>query len=288
MLFASHNRAAPPLTAPPVASPKKCSGIDSHAHVIRRGYRMVRDRRYTPDYDATAEDYLANLDANGMSHGVLVQPSFYGVDNTCLLDALRVGGEQLRGVAVVDPDISEHDMWSLDVLGIVGARLNLIGKEIPDFSAGPWPTFFRRAAELNWHIEVQCPSAQLPMALGPMCAAGVNVVVDHFALPDPTLGAKDPAFAAFLAYGRHSAIWIKISAHYRAGAQSVALAAYPRLRDAFGVNRLVWGSDWPHTNFEHAQDYAANREFLHRMVPDAAERSAILVDNPWSLFRFAA
>ncbi len=263
-----------------------CSGVDSHAHVIRRGYRMVPDRRYTPGYDATAEQYLSMLDANGLSHGLLVQPSFYGTDNSCLLDALREGGARLRGVAVVDPEIAEHEMWTLDALGIVGVRLNLIGKAMPRFSEAPWPVFFRRAASLRWHVEVQCPASGLPAALEPMLACGVDVIVDHFALPDPLRGARDPAFADFLALGRRRSIWVKISAHYRAGAPSVALAAYPLLRDAFGLDRLIWGSDWPHTNFEHAQDYAMNREFLGRLVPDAAERASILIDNPWALFRF--
>lgn len=264
-----------------------CSGVDSHAHVIRRSYRMVKERRYTPAYDASVEDYLAHLDANGMSHGLLVQPSFYGTDNSCMIDALRIGGAQLRGVAVVDPDISEHEMWSLEAQGVVGVRLNLIGKELPQFDTEPWPAFFRRAAKLNWHVEVQCPSASLPAILDPVLACGVDVVVDHFALPDPLRGAADPAFAGFLGYGRRRSIWVKVSAHYRAGAESVALAAYPMLRDAFGLNRLIWGSDWPHTNFEHAQDYALARAFLQRLVPEASERAVILIDNPWSLFRFA-
>ena len=48
-----------------------------------------------------------------------------------------------------------------------------------------------------------------------------------------------------------------------------------------------WGSDSPHTNFEHAQDYESNHAFLRRMVPDAEERATILIDNPWELCRFA-
>ena len=177
-------------------------------------------------------------------------------------------------------------MWSLEALGIVGVRLNLIGKPIPDFASGPWPRFFTRAAALGWHVEVQCPAAGLPAVLAPMLARGVTVVVDHFALPDPLRGVKDPAFQAFLLMGRWRSIFVKISAHYRAGAPSIALAAYPLLRDAFGVDRLLWGSDWPHTNFEHAQDAASNHEFLLRMIPDAEERATILIDNPWGLCRF--
>ncbi len=283
--MASH--AAAPAASPRYGIRAFSSGVDAHAHVIQRGYRMVKERRYTPQYDATVEQYLDHLDSNGLSHGLLVQPSFYGTDNSCMLDALRIGGAQLRGVAVVEPSLSEHEMWSLEAQGVVGVRLNLIGKTIPRFDVEPWPLFFRRAAKLHWHVEVQCPAAALPGLIDPILACGVDLVIDHFALPDPLRGAADPAFAKFLGYGRRRSIWIKISAHYRAGPTSVALAAYPMLRDAFGLNRLLWGSDWPHTNFEPVQDYQSSREFLSRMAPDASERAVILIDNPWSLFRFA-
>ncbi len=62
--------------------------IDTHAHVFARGLPMADVRRYTPAYDVTVEEYLARLDAHGMSHGVLVQPSFLGSDNSYLLQAI--------------------------------------------------------------------------------------------------------------------------------------------------------------------------------------------------------
>ncbi len=254
--------------------------------MFRRGYRLAPGRRYSPTTDATIDDYLAALDAHGLSHGVLVQPSFYGFDNECLIDALQRGGARLRGVAVTPPDIAAHELWSLDALGVTGVRLNLVGAEIPRFDMEPWPSFLHRVADLDWHVEVQCPAAALPRVLPAMMAARVELVIDHFGLPDPRLGVDDPAFQAFLAQGRRRRIWVKISAPYRAGGMDVARAAYPLLRDAFGLTRLIWGSDWPHTNFEDSQSYAANRAALEEIVPSAAERAVILIDNPWSLFRF--
>ena len=87
-------------------------------------------RRYAPDYNATPEDYIKVLDANGVSHAVLVQPSFLGTDNHYLLDALR-RYPRFRGIAVVQPTIRSDELRALDEAGVVGIRLNLIGAPDP-------------------------------------------------------------------------------------------------------------------------------------------------------------
>ena len=65
------------------------TAIDSHAHVFVRGLPLAPQRRHAPDYDATPADFGALLDAHGVSHALLVQPSFLGTDNRFLLDAIR-------------------------------------------------------------------------------------------------------------------------------------------------------------------------------------------------------
>ena len=88
--------------------------IDSHAHVFLRGLQLAPNRRYAPDYDAPLERYLAELDANGVTHGVLVQPSFLGTDNSYLVECLGRAGGRLRGVAVVDPATAPEALDALD------------------------------------------------------------------------------------------------------------------------------------------------------------------------------
>jgi predicted TIM-barrel fold metal-dependent hydrolase len=68
---------------------KSITGIDSHAHVFSRDLHLIGARRYTPEYDATLGQYLEHLQTHGLSHGVLVQPSFLGTDNSYLLAALK-------------------------------------------------------------------------------------------------------------------------------------------------------------------------------------------------------
>ena len=104
---------------------RQIGGVDCHAHVFERGLALAPDRRYAPHYDATFGDYLAMLDANAMSHGVLVQPSFLGLDNSYLLATLATlahAPDRLRGIAVVDPHSSTEERASLAAAGIIGIR----------------------------------------------------------------------------------------------------------------------------------------------------------------------
>lgn len=110
------------------------TGIDTHAHIFRQDLPMVANRRYSPHYDALVEQYLAHLDAHGLSHGVLIQPSFLGTDNGFMVEALRLHPERLRGVAVVDVAITDAELDALAAAGVVGIRLNLIGKELQDYT----------------------------------------------------------------------------------------------------------------------------------------------------------
>jgi predicted TIM-barrel fold metal-dependent hydrolase len=270
--------------------PARITAIDTHAHVFERGLPLANARRYAPTYDAPLSAYLAQLDAHGVSHGVLIQPSFLGVDNSYLLAALKQAPQRLRGVAVVDPAAPETLLTQMNAEGIVGIRLNLIGAADPQLKSPVWQAALARLHALGWHVELHVEARRLPALLQPLLDAQVNVVVDHFGRPDPVLGVDDPGFAALLAAGRSRRVWVKISGAYRNGAngrgEAIAQAAMPRLKDALGLDRLVWGSDWPHTQFESQINYDKMWAFAGVLLPNAADRKQVLVDTPAQLFRF--
>jgi predicted TIM-barrel fold metal-dependent hydrolase len=262
-------------------------GIDSHAHLFHRGLPLAVDRRYAPDHDAPLEAYLAELDRFGLTHGVLVQPSFLGTDNSYLLECLARAQGRLRGIAVLDPATSLDELHALDRAGVVGIRLNLVGCALPDLAHAAWQDFLAGIAKLGWQIELQRRAADLPALVSRLLVYELTVVLDHFALPDPALGTADPAFAEVLKLGPSRRVWVKLSGAYRNGPQgrAFARAAYPHLREAFGIERLMWGSDWPHTQFEATQTFAANRAFLDDLIRDEGERAGVLA-APRALFRF--
>ncbi|MGY4623560.1 amidohydrolase family protein [Bradyrhizobium sp. USDA 4486] len=261
--------------------------IDTHAHVFHRSLKLAPGRRYAPDYDAPLALYLAQLDRNGMTHGVLVQPSFLGTDNSCLVESLKQAAGRLRGIAVVDPTVTADELRALDRTGVVGIRLNLVGQPLPDLAAVEWKALLANVKAMGWQVEVQRNASDLAVLALQLLDHGVTVVLDHYALPDPKLGVADPGFQSVLKLGAARNVWVKISAPYRNGAagEDFAKAAYPLLRDAYGVDRLLWGSDWPHTQFEASQSYQKNRQFLDTLITDAAVRAQVLA-SPRSLFRF--
>lgn len=268
----------------------RITAIDTRAHVFERGLPLANARRYAPAYDAPLPTYLAQLDAHGVSHGVLIQPSFLGTDNSYMLAAIKQAPQRLRGVAVIDAAAPEALLTQLNAGGIVGIRLNLIGQPDPQLQSPVWQTTLARLRALGWHVELHVEARRLPALLHPLLEAQVNVVVDHFGRPDPALGVDDPGFAALLAAGRTRRVWVKISGAYRNGAngrgEAIAQAAMPRLKDALGLDRLVWGSDWPHTQFESQVDYDKMWAFASALLPSAADRQQVLVDTPAQLFRF--
>ena len=261
--------------------------IDTHAHVFHRGLKLASGRRYAPDYDAPLSLYLQQLDQNGTTNGVLVQPSFLGTDNSYIVECLGQSGGRLRGIAMVEPTISSQDILALDKAGIVGIRLNLVGQQLPDLSAPEWKALLANLKSANWQVEIQRNASDLVDLVPKLLDAGVSVVLDHYTLPDPKLGVDDPAFQSVLKFGATGRVWVKISAPYRNGPNGEAFAkqAYPLLRAAFGLDHLLWGSDWPHTQFEKTETYAKNRRFLDELITDTDERAKVLI-APRSLFRF--
>ncbi|MCX7143454.1 MAG: amidohydrolase family protein [Proteobacteria bacterium] len=264
--------------------------IDCHAHVFLRDLPMPDRRRAPSGYDAPPQDYLRILAANAVTHGVLVQPSFLGTDNSYLVAALGRFPSQLRGIAVVEPSVTGAQLDQMQHAGVVGIRLNLIGLPTPDFSSAQWVRLLKEVRQRNWQVEVHQVAGKLKPVLEPLLAADLNVVVDHFGRPDAKDGVDDPGFEYLLTLGATRRVWVKLSGAYRNGAsgrgEMTAKAAMPLLRKAFGLDRLIWGSDWPHTLFETTVNYSNQLRLLDEWVPDHTERQIVLRDTPAKLFQF--
>lgn len=265
------------------------TAIDSHAHVFERGLPLASVRRHAPDYDALLDEYLGLLDAHGVSHGVLVQPSFLGTANSYFLQALRAWPGRLRGVVMLDPGTGANTLAELDALGVRGLRLNLVGLPLPDLKSTEWQGMLARLRALDWHVELHRGSSDLMQCVQLVLAAGCRVVVDHFGRPENPHTADDAGFNALLRAADSGRVWVKLAAGYRnwprqedPQAASAAQALLVRL----GPERLVWGSDWPNTQHREIADFTSAQAVLAQWIPDPAARRRILVDTPAELFRF--
>lgn len=270
---------------------KPITGIDSHAHVFSRELNLVTARRYTPGYDATLAQYLEHLRTHGLSHGVLVQPSFLGTDNSYLLAALQQAPGQLRGVVVVARDVSRRALNDMARLGVVGVRLNLMGKALPDFHDSAWKDFFGHIAELEWHVELHRQVDDLPKLIRQLLPSGVNIVLDHFGRPDARQGLDQAGFREILELGHSEQLWMKLSGIYRLSGTAqqnlqFARMALPLLEQSFGKRRLVWGSDWPHTQHEDSIGFGTVVEQFHALECSTQLMQSLLVEAPRELFGF--
>lgn len=227
--------------------------VDTHFHVFDAG-AATPSARYRPPYAADLKGWHARLAELGNLYGVVVQTSFLGTDNAALLAALQAMPGRLRGVAVVDPDVTDQELDTLHGAGVRGIRLNLYGD--PDWqriASAPWRGLFSRIAALGWHVELHTGNgdggmllAQLDAALGD---AAVPVVLDHFGRPG-SAGTSDAVFDVAAAVRARRQVWVKISAPYRLESPWDWRTLAQRWREIVGDDRLLWGSDWPWTNHE--------------------------------------
>ncbi|AIR89097.1 amidohydrolase family protein [Pseudomonas cremoricolorata] len=273
----------------PQILPANFHGIDGHAHVFERDLQLAEGRRYAPTYDATLTDYLAQLDSCGLSHGVLVQPSFLGTDNRYLLAALTAAPERLRGVVVVDREVATSTLEHMAAAGVKGVRLNLMGQAMDDFASREWQAFFSRLAELGLHVELHRQVEDLPGVLQSLLRTGCQVVIDHFGRADARLGLEQPGFARMLELGREGDVWVKVSALYRLGGSAAeqhqfAQQALPALCETLGAERLLWGSDWPHTQHEQQTSFGEQWQTIRGLISDTRLQTQLLRDSAATLF----
>ncbi|WP_251031702.1 amidohydrolase family protein [Paraburkholderia strydomiana] len=228
------------------------------------------------------------MDASNIGNAVLVQPSFLGTDNSYLLQALTTDRTRLRGVAVLSPDVSEDELVQLNADGITGVRLNLMGQTLPDIDTAPYATLWRRLSKLGWHVELHREASDLAPLITSLLNVGLPVVVDHFGRPASDSGISDRGFKDLLELGSSGRVWVKISGAYRCAkpGSNFMRDATHQLINAFGTERLMWGSDWPHTQFEHATEYSQTLSALLdlRLAPSLVD--AILCSTPQSFYGF--
>lgn len=262
---------------------------DSHFHVFGdpEHFPLVATRGYNPPLLSIA-DHEARFGKRGISRRVLIQPSCYGADNRCQLDALATLGNNGRAVIAVAPDVPDSELARLHALGARGIRVNAVGGST--LSIAQLRGIAPRLAPLGWHVQTYVPIGTLPKVADELLATGLPIVLDHFGSPDTALGADQPTMltlARMLATGR---CWVKLSAAFRisrTGAPFADLAPYARALMAMRPDRLVWGSDWPYIHFidKLPADFDP-LAFIVETFTDAAEVKALLADNARVLYQF--
>jgi predicted TIM-barrel fold metal-dependent hydrolase len=262
------------------------AAADCHHHIYDSRFPVDPQAALRPG-DATVADYRLLENRIGTSRHVVVQPSTYGVDNRCLLDALRqFGAATARGIAVVNPDIADAQLKEMDTAGVRGIRFNLSQSGATTLEMVE--PLAKRVARLGWHIQVNAPAEQIRSAAEIWNRLLVPVVFDHLAhVPEP----GDSAYAVVSNLLQRGKAWVKLS-----GAYIDSTVGPPTYADRTAIakayvkqapERLVWGTDWPHPTARRKPDDALLFDLLAVWVPHEPTRTRILVQNPMQLYGFA-
>ncbi len=228
--------------------------VDPHVHVWKNDprYPWPADLAGPPKNDATPDMLLALMREHGVDNTVIVHVIYYRWDCRYAADSVRANPAKFAGVCRINPEspeaTSELDQWVS--AGLRGVRLSpAVGpsgdwiNDVPRMDA-----IWSRAAELKVPMCILCPITRIPDVEQIIARhdGKLDVCIDHMA--DCPIDQPDE-LKKVLTLSRYSRVYVKLSHLWLLSKQT-----YPyrdthdqvrKLYDAFGPERLMWGSDWP-------------------------------------------
>jgi len=252
-------------------------------------YPCVEHPHYTLP-DGKLDHYQHLMPVLGFDRFVIVQPSFYGTDNSCLLDALAAAGDPARGAVMVETDIPVAELKSFHARGVRAIRLDLF--KLSAASLADVQSYITKmaakVAPLGWHLQFYAPGWRVRDLIDFLRDLDTDFVIDHMGYMLEEDGLTDADFAKLIDLMKSGHCHIKLSAPYRLakkrGYEAVEEVAKALVRAA--PQKLIWGSDWPHIP-ESGRDTGELLNLLPKWAPDADVRRQILTENPRRLFDFA-
>ena len=277
---------------------------DCHVHIFDPArFPYAAKRVYTPP-QALIEDLLDLQKALRMDRVVIVQPSVYGADNSCTLDAVRKLGARARGVAVIDKDTSRNAIDEMAAAGIRGIRLNLNttpnGEVDVDGSKRKLDLAAEKIQGRGWHIQFYTRPHVIAALKSQIEQLPFPVVFDHFGGAKAADGPNQPGFDALLDLVKSGRAYVKISGSYRISDKAPDFSdTLPLAQALIAANPdcVVWGSDWPHPGSASGRapseivppfpiDDGRVLNQLPKWTVDRAIREKVLVDNAARLYDF--
>lgn len=277
-------RAAASNTVPRFRMPS--GACDTHFHVFEPGYPPVGEPQYTFP-DGTVDQYLALAEFLGIERMVIVQPTYYGEDNSLTLDTLDRLGERARAVVRVTESVTSAELDAMHRRGVRAIRLDL-------FARKNWPLaelqgYISRMAGLagqrGWHLQFYSPGAVVRDLIPFLSELRTRFVIDHMGYMKKSDGLDDADFGRLLELLSIGQCWIKLSGPYRiAGTEPLStVEQIGRSLVATRADRLLWGSDWPHLP-DGQRDTGEVLNLLADWAVEDSDLKTILVDSPTELF----
>ena len=242
-----------------------------------------------PQDDRSAERLLADLDAAGIDAAIAVQPRVYGHDHAYLSDVLRDHAARIAGIALVDPDdprapaavseLARSSFTGIRLIGLAGTRDAL--------AASYTDPVLAQAGELGMPVSLLVDPPRFAAASGlAMRHPDTILIIDHLGLCDAA--TAEPVLAELLALAAFPNVLLRLSA-----LPGLSSTGYPfsdllplirAVYQAFGGERLLWGTDYPHAlvsgPYRQSLDAVRAMDFI-----SARDLPAILGGTAARLFR---
>jgi len=273
----------PGLSVPP-------GSCDTHMHIYGpwEKYPLAPSSVFSPPL-ALVDDYRAIQRRLGLERVVIIQPSGYGTDNSCTMDAVKALGDGARSVVVVDKSVTDGELQRLTDLGARGIRFYMFPGGILS-----WEVLAELAARVHafgWHVQLQMDGRYLAEREETLLRLPGNLVIDHVGKFIEPVQVDHPGFKSLLDIIDRGNCWVKLSAPYETSKdgpplyRDVGVLAKALVKAA--PERMLWASNWPHP-LAHDQkpDDAVLLDVLLDWAEDDATRRRILVDNPAELYGF--
>lgn len=276
---------APPRTKAPAGT------CDCHLHIYgpRDEYPEAPTSPF-PTPDAPVAAYRKVMARLGIERAVVVQPSAYGRDNRCTMDAVAELGDIARAVVVVDTSTGDEEMERLTRGGARAVRFHMLPGGVL-----PWDmldAIAARVTDFGWHIQLQLDGRLLPERRTQIEAWPGTIVIDHTGKFLEPVAPTDPAFKVLLDLLDSGRCWVKLSAPYetsKAGPPDYAdVGALASALIEAAPERMLWATNWPHPSAQkNPPDDAVMLDMLAHWCDDEATRNRILAVNPAEVYGFA-
>ena len=256
-------------------------------HIFEERFPLAPTATFKPP-EAPVSAYRKVQQDLGLTRVVVVQPSGYGFDNRCTLEAIAQFGPAARGVAVVRPDVTDVELERLTAAGIRGVRFHMLPGGVL-----PWNALEGLAARIlpfGWHVQLQLDGRDLPLHETRLGNLPGDLVIDHNGKFLEPVTPEHPGFRVLLRLLDSGRCWVKLSAPYETskvgGPRYEDVGVLARALAKANPERCLWASNWPHPNVSPTPSDVTMLDLLLEWADDKATRARILVDNPAALYGF--
>jgi 2-pyrone-4,6-dicarboxylate lactonase len=285
-----------PLQDPNPSKPKlklPRGSCDTHCHILGPTDRFPFAPTATINpADAPKEALFALHKMLGIERCVIVNTALHSFDNRVVEDAMAVTGGRYLGIALLPPDVATAELRRLDKLGFRGVRYNFMRHLHQSATIDQVMALTARLADAGWHLQIHMEASLLPEMADKLKRSPAPVVIDHIGRVDASLGLEQAPFQCLLKLMEDDKFWVKVSGCDRiskAGPPYADAVPFARKLVEDYTDRVVWGTDWPHPHHPPpVPDDGQLVDLIAKIAQTAAQRQAMMVDNPTRLYRFAS